>query len=94
MRVKQQLVRIWKRPSRDDKSFAYYLRYKDLEDKERYESLGHSDARKAEKQRLHKEKELRMQFCPSEAMRLSEFLDDCLRRTGNQIRPSGLSLIN
>ena len=88
MRNKQQLVRLWKRPSKDGRSYTYYLRYYNLENKERLQSLGHADGRKAEKQRLQKEKELRMEFCPPESLRLSEFLEDCLRRSGNQIRPS------
>lgn len=88
MRHKQQLVKIWARPSKDGKRFTYYLRYMDLEDKARCESLGHSDTKKAEKQRLKKEKELHMGFCPSGSMRLSEFIEDCLRRSGTQIRPS------
>jgi len=88
MRIKQQLVRIWKRPTKDGGSFTYYLRYVDLEGKRRCESLHHSDSKKAEKQRTTKEKELRMGFCPSGSMRLSEFKEDYLRRTGEQIRES------
>ena len=84
----RQLIKLTKRPSRDGKGFAYILRYVDLEGKQRYQSLGHSDARKAEKQRARKEKELKMGFCPPESMRLSEFIEDSLRKSGNQIRPS------
>ena len=39
-------------------------------------------------QRLKKAKELKMGFCPPTSLRLSEFITDCLRRSGNQIRPS------
>ena len=88
MRIKQQLVRMWKRPSKDSKSYTYYLRYIDLEGKYKCESLHHSDTRKAEKQRAKKEKELRMRFCPTESMRLREFVEDSLERTGDNIRPS------
>ena len=88
MRHKQQLVRIWKRPSKDGKSFTYYLRYVDHSGKYRCESLGHSDGKKGEKQRLNKEKELRMGYCPTGTMRLSEFVEDSLGRTGDNIRPS------
>lgn len=88
MRSKQQLVRLWARPSKDGRSYTYYLRYYNLENKERLQSLGHSDKRKAEKQRLAKEKELRMGYCPSGTMRLSEFVKDSLERTGSSIRPS------
>jgi len=49
------------------------------------DSLGHRDERKAEKQLQAKEKELRMGFCPPESMRLSKFIEDCLRRSGDQV---------
>ncbi len=88
MRTKQQLVRIWARPSKDGKRFTYCLRYVDLEGKYKFKSLGHSDKKKAEKQRAKKEKELRMGYCPAGAMRLSEFCKDCLDRTGDNIRES------
>lgn len=85
---KQQLVNLWKRPNRDGTGYTYYLNYVNLEGKRIRESLGHTDERKAEKQRLQKEKELRMGFCPPDSMRLSEFIEDCLRRSGTQIAPS------
>jgi len=88
MRTKQQLVRLWKRPSKDGRSFTYYLRYYNMENKPCIQSLRHADHRKAEKQRLAKEKELRMGYCPPGAMRLSEFCQDCLNRTGDNIRES------
>ncbi len=88
MRNKKQLVRLWKRASKDGTFFAYYLRYVDLNGKRRCESLGHGDSRKAEKQQAKKEKELRMGFCPAETMRLSEFMEDSLERTGSSIRES------
>ncbi len=88
MREKKNLVRLWKRPNRDGTKFTYYLRYTDLEGNFHVPSLGHSDHKKAEKQRLKKEKELRMGFCPSGSMRLSEFSEDCLSRTGDNIRES------
>lgn len=87
-RIKQQLVTLWKRPDKDGTGYTYYLRYKDLNNQLKRESLEHCDERKAERQRLKKEKELRMGFCPPTSMRLSEFVEDCLRRSGNQIRPS------
>ncbi|MHC4109681.1 MAG: hypothetical protein ACYSWW_00065 [Planctomycetota bacterium] len=71
MRNKQPLVRLWKRPSKDGRSYTYYLRYYGLNNKEKLQSLGHADGRKAEKQRLAKEKELRMGFCPTGTMRLN-----------------------
>jgi integrase len=88
MEIRQQLVRVWKRPSKDGRSYTYYLRYYDSDNKEKLQSLRHSDARKAEKQRLAKEKELKMGFCPKGTMRLREFMEDSLNRSGDSIRPS------
>lgn len=88
MQSRQQLVKIWTRPSRDGRSYAYTLRYKDLDGKRRCISLGHSDKRKAEKQRAKKEKELRMGFCPPDSMRLKDFVENSLSKTGDQIAPS------
>ena len=56
----KELVRLWKRPSRDGKRFTFVLIYKDERDRKRFESLGHVDSRKAERQRAQKERELRM----------------------------------
>ena len=88
MRTKQQSVNIWRRPNRDGTGYTYYLNYTNLEGKRIRESLRHGDERKAEKQRLKKAKELKMGFCPPTSLRLSEFITDCLRRSGTQIRPS------
>ena len=87
-RSKQQLVRLWKRPSKDGESFTYYLCYHDLDGKYVRETLSHSDRKKAEKQQAKKEKELRMGYCPTGTMRLREFVADSLERTGDNIRPS------
>lgn len=84
----KQLVKLWKRASRCGTYYAYYLRFKDLDGIRKWISLGHGDARKAEKQRLKKEKELRMGFCPPDSMLLREFMEDSLRKTGTSIRPS------
>lgn len=81
-------VRLWKRPARDGRSFTYVLRYVDLEGKRRFVSLGHSNKRKAEKEQAKREKELRMGFCDSGSMRLKDFMEDSLKRTGDQIRGS------
>lgn len=88
MRQKQQLVRIWARPNRNGNDHTLYLRYTDLNGKRRCESLGHSDRRKADKQRGKKEKELRMEYCEPESMKLKDFAEDSLIRTGDQIRES------
>lgn len=88
MRSRQQLVRLWKRPSKDGRSYTYYLRYKNLENRQAVQCLGHADGKKAEKERLVKEKELRMGFCPTGTMRLRDFMEDSLNRTGDGIRES------
>ncbi|MHC4132467.1 MAG: tyrosine-type recombinase/integrase [Planctomycetota bacterium] len=88
MRTTKQIAKLWKRPSKDGTSFTFYLRFTDLEGKQRCPSLGHCDKRKAEKQRAKKEKELRMRFCQAGSIRLKDFLVDSLKRTGDQIRCS------
>jgi integrase len=84
----KQLVRLNKRPSSDGSSFTYVLRYTDLNGKRRWDTLGHANERKAEKQRTQKEKELRMGYVVPGSLRLSEFLKDSMIRTGDQIRES------
>ena len=49
MRTKKNLVRLWRRPTKDGTSYTYYLRYTDLDGKFHTPSLGHSDLKKAEK---------------------------------------------
>lgn len=88
MRIKQQLVRLWRRPSKDGTFFTYYIRYIDLEGKYHCQSLRHGDRRKAEKQQAKKEKELRMGYCNPGSVKLSEFMEDSLERTGSTIRES------
>ena len=84
----KELVRLGTRPSRDGKSYNYLLDYVDQAGKRKRISLGHTDRRKAERQRAQKERNLRMGIFIPEPMRLSEFCDDSLIRTGGQIRPS------
>ena len=84
----RQLVKLWKRPSYDGKSFTYYLLYTDEQGRRRQKSLGHADARKAERKRAQLERELRMGVVESTSMRLREFMEDSLARTGDQIRES------
>ena len=81
-----ELVRLRKRPSRDSKTFVYMLDYKGENDKRKRASLGHADRRKAEKERIDKERELRMGIIAPESMRLSDFLENSLARTGDQVR--------
>lgn len=91
-RQPKQLVRLWRRANKNG-GYTIYLRFTDLNGRRRCESLGHSDERKAEKQRLSKEKELRMNYCQPRSMRLQEFFEDSLRRTGDQIRESTVAEI-
>jgi len=64
------------------------LRYTDSSGKRRWETLGHSDQRKAEKQRAQKERDLQMGYIAPASMRLSDFVEDSLAKTGDQIRES------
>jgi integrase len=84
----QMLVRLNKRPSSDGRRFTYVLRYTDRHGKRRWETLCHSDKRKAERQRDKKEKELRMGYVEIGSMRLKDFVADSLAKTGDQIRES------
>jgi len=84
----KQLVKLWERPSSDGKRFRYYLLYTDDEGKRRQKSLGHSDRRKAERQRAQLEHEFRAGVVGPESMRLREFMERSLATTGNQIRLS------
>jgi len=82
----RQLVRLWERPSHNGKKFRYYLLYTDEQGKRRQRSLGHSDRRRAERQRARLERYLRMG--EPTPMKLMEFTTDSLARTGDQIRES------
>lgn len=84
----KKLVRLTIRPSRDGSSFKYGLDYIDENGKRTRVSLGHADRRKAQRQRDQKERELRMGFVEPGSMRLSDFLEDSLAKTGSQIRES------
>ncbi|AQQ70911.1 Tyrosine recombinase XerD [Limihaloglobus sulfuriphilus] len=86
--MSKQLVNLRTRSSRDGQSFTYYLDYLDEFNKRHRISLGHSNRRKAERQRTHKEQELRMGIIEPESMKLSKFLENSLLRTGSQIRES------
>ncbi len=84
----KDLVTLWKRPSYDGKGFTYYLLYTDEQGRRRQKSLEHADSKKAERQRSQFERDLRMGAVAPDSMKLSEFMNDCLKRTGNQIRES------
>ena len=83
-----ELVRLRRRPTYDGQGFYFFLDYKGLDGKRKRVSLGHRNKRRAEKQRLEKEHELQMVYVDPHSMRLSEFLEDSSRRTGDQIRES------
>lgn len=90
MQITKELVRLYKRPSRDGRSFTYYMDYTDLQGNRQRPSLGHSDTKKAEKQRKQLEKELRMGYVEPDSMTLSQFLEDCMARSVNLVRQSTL----
>ena len=84
----KQLVKLWERPSQDGTKFRYYLLYTDNDGKRKQKSLGHSDRRRAERQRAQFERKFRAGVVEPGSMRLSDFLEDSLVRTGDQIRHS------
>lgn len=84
----RQLVKLWERPSYDGNGFTYYLLYTDENGKRKQKSLGHSNARKAERQRAQFERKLQMGKVEPGSLKLKDFLEDSLERTGNQIRES------
>ena len=84
----KQLVKLSKRSRRSGQTFTYALRYKDQTGKQRCESLGHTNQRKAERQCTQKEKELRMGYIEPGSLTLKEFVKDSLKRTGDQVRES------
>jgi len=84
------LVRLITRPSRDDESFHYLLEYKDKNGHRRRISLGHADRSRAERERAQKERELRMDVCAPEHVRLSKLLADHLEQTRGQVQESTL----
>lgn len=84
----RQLVRLWERPSYNGKGFRYYLLYTDEQGRRRQKSLGHADRRKAERQRARFERRLVMGVFEPSSKKLSDFVEDSLTRTGDQIRES------
>lgn len=84
----RELVKLRKRLSRNRKRFTYLLDYVGLDGKRNRVSLGHDDLYQAEEQRRQKERQLRTGIMSPEPMKLSEFLEDSLARTGKQIRES------
>lgn len=81
-----KLVRLWKRPCKQGREFKYVLIWYDEDNKERWQALGHNDPKKAEKQRIKKERELRMGFVESGTLRLRYFLEDSIERSRGQVR--------
>ena len=84
----KQLVKLNKRPRCGGRKFTYALRYDGKDGKRKCETLGHTNQRKAERQRDQKEKELRMGYIEPGSMRLKDFMEDSLTKTGDQIRES------
>ena len=84
----KQLVKLNKRPLCGGHKFSYVLRYEGEDGKRRWETLGHADQRKAEKQRAEKERQLRMGYVERGSMRLRDFTKDSLAKTGDQVTES------
>lgn len=84
----KQLVKLNKRSRSSGRTFVYALRYRDENGKQKCETLGHTNLRKAEQQRARKEKELRMGYIEPGSMKLKDFMIDSLATTGDQIRES------
>lgn len=84
----RELCRLTTRSSRDGKRFVYRLDYTDENGKRRRVSLGHCDRRKAERQRCETERKLRSGVLGPPTLRLSQFFEDSIIRTGSQIRES------
>jgi len=84
----KQLVRLRIRPSRDGGSYAYFIDYKDEDGRRKRVSLGHADRRKAKRQQVEKERELRMGIADLQTLKLSDFVTGSLATTGDQIRES------
>ena len=84
----KQLVRLWERPSHKGRGFRYYLLYTDEHGRRRQKSLGHADRRKAERQRAQFERRLVVGVVEPSSMKLSDFVEDSLTKTGDQIRES------
>jgi len=83
----ESLVKLNTRPSRTGRKFTYFLRYTE-NGKRKWVSLGHANLQKAERQRVQKEKELRMGYVAPGSMRLGDFMKDSFAKTGDQIRES------
>ena len=86
----KQLVGLRIKPSRDGRSFKYFIDYTDPNGKRIRKSLGHADRKKAERQRAQFERELRMGIVEPDSMKLSDFLSDCLVRTRRQVKEATL----
>ena len=84
------LVRLGTRQNPKGKRI-FILDYVDSEGKRKRESLGHSDKRKAERQRVEKELNLQRGIIDPQKIRLTAFLKDSLERTTGQVKNSTLT---
>jgi integrase len=87
----KKLVTLWRRPSREEGRFTYSLIYYDEEGRRRQKSLGHADARKAERQRAKLEQDLRMGLTQPDSMNLERFLADSMSKGRSQVRESTMT---
>jgi hypothetical protein len=83
----RNLVKTWLRRNKKG-TYVYYLRWIGEDGREKYQSLGHSDKREAERQRREKELELISDAEQPKSLTLTELLEDYLERTRTQIEPA------
>jgi hypothetical protein len=76
----KQLVKLNKRPRCGGREFTYALRYKGEDGKRKCETLGHTNQRKAERQRDQKEREIRMGYVEPRSKFYLAAADDLIGR--------------
>ena len=84
----EQLVKLNIRSWDKGRRTAFILRYTDEYGNRKFKTLTGVDKKKAEKERARLERELRMGYVAPNSMRLSDFMEDSLAKTGDQIRES------
>lgn len=85
------LVRLRTRPSRDGRSFTYFIDFPGENEKRKRISLGHANKKKALKQRDQKECQLQMGYVEPTSMKLSLFLKDSIERSRGQVHESSVT---
>lgn len=86
--MRRELVRLRIRPSRNGRSFTYFLDYVDPNGRRQRRSLGHADQKRAAIEKARLEKQLGLGVVAPDSMRMSVFVAESLKKTGDQIRES------